>query len=234
MNDILALIPARGGSKSVPRKNVRLVAGKPLIAWSIEAARSSDLICRVVVSTDDPEIAEVSRQLGAEIPFMRPPELARDETPALPVLAHALNWLEYHEGFRPEYLILLQPTSPLRTAEDIDQAIRLARSKDADSVISVTEAHSHPYWTKTVTDEGRLEDFIPTPKGLERRQDLPPAYMVNGAIYIVKPRIIIEEKTLYTQKTYAYIMLAEHSIDIDKPSDMHMAELLLTNGMLNT
>lgn len=229
---VLGIIPARGGSKGLPEKNIRLLNGKPLIAYTIDAALRSTLLDRVVVSTDSPNIAKIAQQFGADAPFLRPPELARDDTLVYPVLVHAMGWLEERKGYRPDYVMLLQPTSPLRTGEDIDNSIRLAAEKDADGVVSLCETKHHPYWTKRVSEEGRILDFIPMDKSVEqaysRRQDLPPAHVVNGAIYLVKRDVLLERHTFYTARTYAYIMPIESSLDIDTFWDLRMAEVVLT------
>ena len=198
-----------------------------MIAWTIETALGSPALSRVIVSTDDTEIAEVAKQWGAEVPFLRPAELARDDSPHIPVVIHAVEWLESHEDTRPDYVLLLQPTSPLRSTEDIDNAIRLALEKDADSVVSVCQASSHPYWTKRITADGRLEDFGPRPEGYLARQALPPAYVVNGAIYLVRRDVLIERQTFYTERTYAYVMPPERSLDLDTPWDLYLADLIL-------
>ena len=224
---VVGVITARGGSKSIPKKNIVPVAGKPLIAWTIETALQSPALSRVIVSTNDAEIAKVARQWGAEVPFLRPAELAQDNSPHIPVVVHAVEWLESHENMRPDYVLLLQPTSPLRSTEDIDNAIRLVLEKDADSVVSVCEALSHPYLTKRITANGRLEDFVPRPEGYLRRQALPPVYVVNGAIYLVRRDVLLEKQTFYTERTYAYVMPPERSLDIDTPWDLYLADLIL-------
>jgi N-acylneuraminate cytidylyltransferase/CMP-N,N'-diacetyllegionaminic acid synthase len=224
---VLAVIIARGGSKGLPLKNIRLLAGKPLIAYTIDAALQARLLDRTVVSTDDRQIAEIARQYGAEIPFLRPPELAQDETTVYPVLSHAVQWLENCEGYRPDYVMLLQPTSPLRTAGDIDNAIVLALERNADGVVSLCETKHHPYWTKRVTEDGQVVEFAPLDRAYDRRQELPRAYALNGAIYLCKREILLECQTFYTDRTYAYIMPIEHSLDIDTPWDLHLAELIL-------
>lgn len=226
----LALVVARGGSKSIPRKNLAPLAGRPLIAWSIEAARQCDAAGRVVVSTDDPEIAAVARTFGAETPFVRPPELARDETPTMPVVLHALRWLDQHEGYRPDRVLLLQPTSPLRTSQDIAAAISLADDRGAESVVSVTPASSHPYLTKRITAAGLLEDFVAHPP-VERRQDLEPAYALNGAIYLALRSLLVDHETFYAPRTYAYVMPPERSIDVDTPWELHLCELVLRDRL---
>lgn len=226
MSDIIGLITARGGSKAIPRKNVRLVAGKPLIAWTIEAASYSLRLSQLVVSTDDQEIAAIARKWGARVPFLRPAELALDNSPHIPVVVHAIEWLESHEQLRCDYVLLLQPTSPLRSGEDIENAIQLALERDADSVVSVCEAPFHPYLAKNIVD-GRLESFLPQPEGYLARQNLPKAYVINGAIYLVRRDLLMKQHTFYTERTYAYLMPPERSLDIDTPWDMYLADLIL-------
>jgi CMP-N-acetylneuraminic acid synthetase len=229
----VGLITARGGSKSIPQKNVKPLAGKPLIAWTIEAALRSRQLSRVIVSTDDDEIARVAREWGADVPFMRPQELAQDDSPHLDVIVHAINWLESENESEVDYLMLLQPTSPLRTTADIDAAIMLAAEKNADAVISVCSTHDHPYLSKQVTPDGKLLDFVERPQGYLARQTLPPAYSLNGAIYLVRRNILMERADWYTDRTFAYIMPPERSLDIDSPWDLHLVDLILRdlNGL---
>lgn len=231
MTNIIGLITARGGSKTVPRKNIQVVAGKPLIAWTIEAANASHSLNRVIVSTDDEEIAQTAREWGAQVPFMRPTELAQDGSPHIPVVTHAVEWLESHEHVKYDYVLLLQPTSPLRSPQDIDKSIRLALENDADSVVSVCEAPYHPYLAKNIVD-GRLKNFLPPPEGFPAkaylaRQKLPKSFVNNGAIYLVRRDVLMERQTLYTERSYAYVMPAERSLDIDTPWDLHLAGLIL-------
>lgn len=223
----MALITARGGSKGIPGKNIKVMAGKPLIAWSILAAQQARAVQRVVVSTDDPEIAQVSRQWGAETPFLRPAELAGDNSPHLGVLLHALDWLLEREGYQPQYLLLLQPTSPLRQAQDIDQAVDLARARQAPAVIGLCEAAHHPYLLKRLTPQGGLEDFLPVPPGYLRRQDLPQALAINGAIYLITPQALRQGGSLCPPGTLPLVTPAERSLDVDTPWDFHLADLLL-------
>jgi N-acylneuraminate cytidylyltransferase/CMP-N,N'-diacetyllegionaminic acid synthase len=225
--DVTAVITARGGSKSIPGKNIALVGGKPLIAWTIEAALRSPSLARVLVSTDDPGIRKVAIKWGAEAPFLRPDELAQDESPHIPVVIHAVDWLETMEKQKLDYVLLLQPTNPFRTTEDIESSIQLIIEKDGDSVVSVCEALSHPYLVKRIGDDGKLHPFIPTPEGYLARQTLPAAYVLNGAIYLVKRDVIMNQKTFHTDRTYAYLMPAERSLDIDTPWDLYVADLVL-------
>jgi CMP-N,N'-diacetyllegionaminic acid synthase len=222
----LALVLARGGSKSIPRKNLAPLAGKPLIAWTIEAALRCPAAPRVVVSTDDEEIAAVARSLGAEAPFERPAGLAQDDTPTMPVVAHALRRLEDTEHYRPDRVLLLQPTSPLRTAEDITAALTLADERRAESVVSVGPASSHPHLLKRITEDGTLEDLMPHDP-VKRRQDLEPVYALNGAIYLASREQLLKHESFYAKKTYAYVMPPERSIDVDTPWDLYLCDLIL-------
>lgn len=231
MPDILILITARGGSKSIPNKNIALLAGKPLIAWTIEAALKAKTAGRIIVSTDDNKILKVAEKWGAETPFVRPVELAGDFSPHIDVVLHALNWLETYDSYRPDYILLLQPTSPLRTASDIDRAIEIAIEKDADSVVSVCESPVHPYFIRKITKQGMLTDFIKKPEGYLPRQKLPQVYKENGAIYLVRRRVFVEEKKWYPLKTYPYIMPPDRSVDIDILFDLQLAEIILKNKL---
>lgn len=228
---MLGLITARGGSKGIPRKNVLPLAGKPVIGWTIEAALASDKLTRVAVSTDDDEIAEISRWEGAEVPFLRPARLGRDDTAHMDVVIHALDWLARHERFVPNYLMLLQPTSPLRTASDIDGAVALAVERDADSLISVCETHQHPHLVRKISEDGTLVDFVsgaPEAGSSERRrQDLPPAYFENGAIYLTKTKILLDERTFCPRNTIPYVMPAERSLQLDDAWDLRLVELTI-------
>ena len=231
MTSVLALIPARGGSKGVPRKAVRPLAGKPLIGWTIEAALACPDLERVVVTTEDTEIMAVSREFGAEVPFRRPAELAGDTTPGIEPVVHALDWLAQHEGYRPDWVLLLQPTSPLRTAGDISAAVALAGARDADSVVGVTEADPHPLWTKALDDDGLLREWLPDDGGHTRRQDLPPLVALNGAIYLTRRDVLLARRSWYGDRTAAYVMPPERSLDIDTPWDFHLAELVMSQPL---
>lgn len=224
---VVGLITARGGSKSIPRKNIKLLAGKPLIAWTIEAALQSHRLSRVIVSTDDEEIAQVAREWGAEVPFMRPAELAQDKTPSIFAILHAINWLDQFESYQPDFVMCLQPTSPLRTAQDIDTVIERTSQKKVDSVVSVTPVNHHPYWLKKVDDNGRMQDFVTLNQPISRRQDLPAVYALNGAIYLAHCETLLERKSWYTEQTLAYIMPSERSLDIDMPWDFYLVDLIL-------
>lgn len=218
---ILALIPARGGSKGIPRKNIKPIAGKPLIAWAIEAALCSRVLDAVVVSTEDEEIADVARQWGAQVPFRRPAELAQDDTPGIDPVLHALEQLPDFDA-----VLLLQPTSPLRTTEDIDACIGLAQGRQAASVVSVSEPGKHPYWMYRLGTDQRLQTLINVPP-ISRRQDLPPVYAVNGALYYTRADWLRRHHAFVTAETVAYVMPPERSVDTDTLLDWKLAEMLL-------
>jgi CMP-N-acetylneuraminic acid synthetase len=224
---VYALVTARGGSKGVPRKNLLPLAGKPMLLWSIEAARTSPAVNRVLLSTEDEEIARIGRDGGAEVPFLRPRELAGDTSPHIDVVLHALHWLEENESALPEHLLLLQPTSPLRAARDLDAAVALARQlPPPPAVISVCEAPLHPYWAQTVLHDGTLQPLYPEHEDT-RRQDLPPLYCLNGAIYLTRVAVLLRERTLTPRGARAYVMPPERSIDVDTPWDFRLADLIM-------
>jgi CMP-N,N'-diacetyllegionaminic acid synthase len=220
----LGVIPARGGSKGIPRKNVRLLGGRPLIAWTIEAALQSGVLDAVVVSTEDAEIAEVARSEGASVPFLRPARLAVDETPGIDPVLHALDQLPGHDT-----VVLLQPTSPLRTAADIRDCVGLAADRSATSVVSVSPAVDHPFWTYRVDVAGRLAPFVESPPAL-RRQNLPPAYRLNGAIYLAQVAWLRRASGFVGPDTLAFVMPSVRSIDIDDEADWQAAEQLLRSA----
>ncbi len=225
--DILGIIPARGGSKGIPRKNLRLLAGKPLITYTVEAARSSDLLHDFLVSTDDSEIAAVAEESGCEV-LQRPPELAQDGTPMAPVMEHAIRWYAEREGRLPEIAVILQPTAPLRRSEHVDACLQLLLDRDAGSVVSVSPVpgHFHPAWQFKITLEGELRrytgealDQIPT-----NRQGLTTTYSRNGAMYAFRTVGFLESRSFYVPPCLAYKMSAEESVNIDSEGDFWLAE----------
>lgn len=218
---ILGLIPARGGSKGIPRKNIRPIAGRPLIAWTIEAARMSERLDRLVVSTDDEEIAAVAREHGAETPFLRPAELARDDTPGVDPVLHALQALPGYDG-----VLLLQPTSPLRSATDIADCLDLAARLEAACVVSVCAPEKHPHWMYRLDDRQRLRPLLDGP-AITRRQDLPPVFAANGALYFARTGWLQQHRTFITPDTAAFVMPPERSVDLDNPLDWKFADMLL-------
>jgi len=226
---ILGLITARGGSKGVPKKNIKIVAGKHLIVWTIEAALKSSMLSRVVLSTDDKIIAEIGKNNNVEVPFLRPEILAQDNSPHIDVIFNATNWLIDNENWCPDYILLLQPTSPLRTCQDIDNVISMGIAENADSVVSVCMSQVHPYKMKKINREGKMIDYTEKPKGYLPRQKLPDIYFENGALYLIKTKVLLEQKTLFPQNTIPYIMPEENSLDIDTEWDIFLADLILKN-----
>lgn len=234
MTKIIGLIPARGGSKGIPGKNIRNLAGKPLIAWTIEAVLRCKACNRVIVSTDSPEIAHIAHDWGAEVPFTRPENLSDDNSDSIGLAIHSINYLLENGIKKSDYLLLLQPTSPLRIELDILNAIEIMKTKNASAIVSVTEAPSHPYKVKKISSEGIISDFNNLHFDNIRRQDLPPAYAINGAIYLNQISSILEEKSFMPiNKTYAYIMPPERSIDIDTPWDFYLSELIIRDNIIH-
>lgn len=221
---ILAIIPARGGSKSVPRKNIKLLGGRPLIAWTINEAKKSAYIDRLIVSTDDEEIAGVARKYDCEVPFLRPAELAQDHTPGIDPVLHAL---EIIPGF--DYVILLQPTSPLRKVVDIDGCIERCIHERAKSCVSVTLADKSPYWMYSMNEKDVLEPLIDNKVTFTRRQDTPNIYTLNGAVYVAESGWLQLTHSFLAEETIGYIMPKERSVDVDTPLDLLIAEALLKN-----
>lgn len=219
---ILAVITARGGSKGVPGKNIYPVKGLPLIAWTILAARRSQHIDRLVLSSDDPEIIAVAGKYGCEVPFVRPAALANDEASSAEVVAHTIQSLD--ESY--DIVVLLQPTSPLRGTEDIDAAIELLCASGAPSVISVCETDKSPYWMYTINNIGELEPLITTQSRPLRRQDCPPVFVPNGAIYVVRSKQFLADRCFVHKATHAWVMSACRSIDVDTHDDLELLEYL--------
>jgi YrbI family 3-deoxy-D-manno-octulosonate 8-phosphate phosphatase len=237
MTEILALIPARGGSKGIPRKNIRSFAGYPLIAWSIAAAKQSELMTRVIVSTDDEETASVARECGGETPFLRPAELAQDQTTDLPVFEHALQWLEENEKYRPEIVVQLRPTSPIRPKGMVDHAIRiLLEHSNADCVRGVVPAGQNPFkmWRFESADKPikpLLEvDGIAEPYNAPR-QILPPVYWQTGHIDAIRVSTIRQKKSLTGDILYPLVIDPRYTVDIDNLSDWAKYEALANSGM---
>lgn len=228
----MAIIPARGGSKGVPRKNIRLLAGKPLIAYAIETARASDLIDRVVVSTDDTEIAEIARRCGAEVPFMRPRELAQDDSPEWLTWRHAVRTLTAGEGdARIDAFVCVSPTSPLRAVEDVDACIRLLFDSDADLVMTVRPAERNPYFNMVVLDGGGwARVVIPPERPIFRRQDAPPVYDITTVAYAFRPEFVLRAESESEGKVKAVVVPAERALDIDTELDFKFAEFLLSQS----
>lgn len=226
---VLGLIPARGGSKGIPRKNIRPLCGKPLIAYTIEEGSKSGHIDRLIVSTDDEEIAEVARRCGADVPFLRPIEYATDTSRAIEVVQHALDTMESMDKTEYHCVVYLEPPTPLRTVQDIDTAIEIFDREDPDSVVSVVEASQyHPILMKKIVDN-RLECFcMEEPQGLPRQLYEPKAYMRNGAVYVIR-RENIRKGIFWGEKLVPYIMPVERSVCIDDIRDFYMAEAFMRN-----
>lgn len=225
---MLGLIPARGGSKSIPSKNLALLGGKPLVQHTIETAMKCKCLDRIVMSTDDGEIADVGRSLGIEVPFTRPESLATDYATTLSVQRHALGWLSTNEGYMPEAMVTLQPTSPFRMAQHVDEAIDEYLRKDADSVIGVTPVREHPYGIVGFTND-RMFRVMEFPKPPIPRQDYPPLFHINGALYLTKRSVLLRSENGIGDRVHGYVMDPEFSIDIDTPFDLILAEWLLTH-----
>ena len=235
---VLGIITARGGSKGIPGKNLKLLAGRPLLDYSIDAANDTPLD-RLILSTEDKKIADAARALGCEVPFMRPAELARDATPHLPVIQHAVKWLQDRQGYQPDIVLTLQPTSPLRSAADIAAALRMLELSDADSVVSVNEvtAHAHPMRMLKVDEHGLAKLFAtgePVRNRINRRQDLPKAWVMNGAIYACRTAVLFAaEPSLYGDRVVAYPMPPVRSISIDDLEDWEAAERAIARRPLD-
>jgi len=228
---LLGLITARAGSKGLPGKHLLPLAGKPLLAWTCDAARTAQSLDRAVLSTNDAELAACAREHGIEVPFMRPNELAADASPHIDVVIHALDWLAEHDQYEPSHVCLLQPTSPLRVGSDIDAAWHLLRNHDAPAVVGVTEAATHPYFSYAIHDDQQLKPFVQHDLAYARRQDLPPAYAINGAIYIIDVQVLREAGTFIPDGTVGYLMPRDRSIDIDSALDLAFAEAVLKLGL---
>lgn len=224
---VYCLILARGGSKGIPHKCIADLNGKPLISYSIEPALKSKYIDRVVVSTDDDKIADVSKQYNAEVPFMRPPEFATDEASSVSVIIHALDYFKKVESKFPNILVVLQPTSPLRITDDIDKSIEIYAKSEANTLVSVTKPEISPYWFKKLDDNRYLTNFISPPEEYYRRQDSDNLYILNGAVYIYDSEKFLLNKINKDSPVVSYVMPIERSVDIDTPLDLEFVEFLL-------
>lgn len=236
MTETLAIIPARGGSKSIPRKNIRPLAGHPLIAYSIAAGLAAETISRLIVSTDDPEIAAISRQYGAETPFLRPPEYSQDQTPDLPVFQHALRWLAENEDYHPEIVVQLRPTSPFRRVTHIDQAVyQLLAHPEADAIRTICEPFQNPFKMWRIGPEGLMQPLIdiglPEPYNMPR-QALPAVYWQTGYVDAAWADTILEKNSMTGQNILPLIIDPSEWIDIDSPDDWRRAERLIESGEL--
>jgi CMP-N,N'-diacetyllegionaminic acid synthase len=231
--NVLAVIPARGGSKGIPRKNIRMLGGKPLLQYTVEAAFGAERVTRVILSTDDEEIAWVGRRLGVEAPFLRPPELARDDTPTLPVIQHAVRVLE-RDGADFDAVCILQPTHPFRRAEDVDGCIELLESSGSDSVVTVlpVPAEHHPHWVYFEGAGGTLRLSTGGREPVARRQDLPAAWHREGSVYVVRRNVLMEGNSLYGDRLVGYPMSGRKLVNLDTWEDWRRAEALLKEEAL--
>lgn len=227
--NILGVIPARGGSKSVPRKNIIDLHGKPLIAYTIEAAQQSQRLTHYVVSSEDPEIIAVAKEYGAPVPFVRPAELASDTAPSLPVIQHAVMEMERLESLQFDHIVLLQPTTPMRLAQDIDVALEKLVATDADSVVSVVDVGAyHPARMRKIINDQLVELPIREPREMARRQDLEPVYIRNGAIYATRRTIVMEKNSMIGEISRPFVMPESRSINIDSKLDLLLAQILMS------
>lgn len=231
MDRTLAFIPARAGSKGIKDKNIKELAGKPLIAYTIEEAAKSNIFKDIVVSTDSTKIAEVARLYGANVPFLRPKELALDDSPTMDAIFHCLDYM-INNGKKHDIIMLLQPTSPLRQWYHIKEAYELFNEKQADFVVSLCECEHSPLWTNTIDEDLRMDNFIRQEVKNVRRQDLATYYRLNGAVYVAKVDKLLEEKSFFGRNSYAYIMNKYSSVDIDSIEDFEFAEFVLKKNQL--
>jgi N-acylneuraminate cytidylyltransferase len=221
---VLGLIPARGGSKGVPRKNLKLAGGKPLIAWTIGESLRSRYLDRVVLSSEDPEIMSVAASLGCEVPFQRPAELSADSTPGIEPVLHALLELPKYD-----FVVLLQPTSPLRTADDIDACIEHCMHHQANCCVSIVKCSEHPYLMFLREEGTRIRPLIPESSNVSRRQDYPDVFLMNGAVYVASTKWLQQSQTFLTEETIGFEMSRERSLDIDTEADFQELEMVLKN-----
>lgn len=235
-NKILAVIPARGGSKGIPRKNIRKLSGKPLLSYTAEAALNSYLFDRVILSTEDEEIRTIGLQLGLEAPFIRLKELSQDDTPALPVIQHTVRILEEQENYKADVIVVLQPTSPLRTTQHINEAIDKFINSHADSLVSVTKVphNMNPYSVMQLQDDGTIKPFLPYEEQKNLRQEKPVYYARNGAaIYVCTYECLMLKNSLFGDTIVPYFMNKKESIDLDDEWDWKIAELIINNSIIN-
>jgi N-acylneuraminate cytidylyltransferase len=218
----LGIIPARSGSKGLPNKNIKLLKGKPLLAWTIEEALSSKYLEQVIVSTDSSEIAQIAINYGALVPFLRPKNLATDESPTVDTVLDLIKKLPNYD-----YVVLLQPTSPLRTVEDIDSAIDIMTTAKAKALVSVCESDESPYWMYKMNANNILSPLVEATESISRRQDLPKSYTVNGAIYVAHTDYLLKNKSFFGAETLGYVMEKEKSFDIDSADDFKEVEMII-------
>ena len=222
----IAIIPARGGSKRLPGKNIKDLAGKPMIAWTIEAALDSRVFDHIFVSTDCEKIAKIAKKFGAEVPFLRPIELASDTATTNDVVTHLVEWFEKEHNREVTTVAILQPTSPLRNASHIGEAMSLMQEKSAKAIISVCELEHPIQFCNKLGLDGSMDSFV-DPKNIRRTQDLEPYYRLNGAIYLFDREYVNRLNEIYSEGTYSYIMSSKSSIDVDNEDDFELAEYYL-------
>lgn len=231
---ILAVITARKGSKGLPGKNTKFLGGKPLISYTAEVAKKSKLITHLIVSTDDEEAARICREAGVEVPFMRPDELSLDTTPHLPVMQHAIQFMENKLGIVFDYVVILQPTSPFRTVEDIDETLEKLISTGADSAVTLVEVspNEHPIKIKKIIDDVVVPYSVEEKEGM-RRQEFPVAYKRSGAVYAMRRDLFMKDNRLYGDKVVGHIVPKERSVDIDYLVDWVVAEYMFNRFQVN-
>lgn len=228
---VLGIVPARGGSKGVLRKNIRMLCGKPLLEYTAGAALAARHLSRVILSTEDQEVAKIGQRCGLEVPFVRPVELAQDDTPMLPVVQHAVHWMETR-GEHFDAICLLQPTNPLRRPHDIDACIEMLERSGADAVVTVLRvpAEHNPHWVYFRDEAGMLLLSTGKVTPISRRQDLPPAFHREGSVYVARRDVVMEENSLYGRRLAGYSLDPEQSVNIDGPEDWTRAEALISCG----
>lgn len=231
---VVGVVPARGGSKGIPGKNTLLISGKPLLAYAVECGLASPSIDHTIVSTDDDKIASIGREYGADVPFMRPAELANDTAPMLPVLQHAIKEAESFYQKQVEFLILLDPTGPLREVADVEHCIELLRTGDCDAVISGNKAHRSPYFNMVTPDGDYMKLANATSSEVSRRQDSPPVYDLNTVVWAYKRHALTEEAARIPQKSKLYLVPDERALDIDTPLDLEILELVINRRQTRT
>jgi len=231
-NKVICVIPARGGSKGLLRKNIKKLADKPLIAYTIDQALQSQYIDRTIVSTEDKEIADISKRYGAEVPFMRPDALAGDDVATVDVLLHTINWMEEEEKYNFDILVLLHTTTPLRIVKDIDNCIALLQNKKADNVFSVTEAHRNPYFNMVeISPNGKVQ--LAKQGSFSSRQSAPKVYDMNSSIYVWWKDLLKKERKIFLENSQVYVMPKARSIDIDDNIDFKIAEIMMAEQNKN-
>lgn len=224
----LAIIPARSGSKGLPNKNIRILCGKPLIAWSIEAGLQSKYIDEVVVSTDSQEYAQIAKSYGAEVPFLRPKELAQDTSSSFDVISHTIDFYKNELSKQFDYIVFLQPTSPFRDPQLIDGICQWVTDNKIKSSISVSLCEHSPLWSNTLPNDKNMQDFLSSKVVGKRSQDLPDYYRINGVLYISEISTFISNKGFITPQTYAYVIPQKYAIDIDTELDFEYAEFIIS------